>query len=111
MVTKSNVKFYHFKMIFPISDQPFVLHFAKFFGQRTAVKIEIIRHLLAVEWDVKCRTSGACDLLRKIDRKPLADCLWRSAEYAAGQDKIFLHGNKEKIAGDLLCKRRIFRIF
>ena len=98
-------------MIFSISDQPFVLHFAKFFGQRTTVKIEIICHLLAVERDVKGRTSGARDLLRKIDRQPLADCFWRSAEYAAGQDKVFLHGNKEKIAGNLLCKRRIFRIF
>lgn len=76
MVTKLNVKFYHFKMIFSISDQPLFLHFAKFFGERTAVKIEIIRHLLTVEWDVKRGTSGACDLLRKIDRKPLADCLW-----------------------------------
>ena len=70
------VKFYHFKMIFAISDQPLFLHFAKFFRQRTAVEIEIISHLLAVEWNVKRGISGACDLLRKIDRKPLTDCLW-----------------------------------
>ena len=46
------------KRIFPGGQNSFVPHFAKLFGKGTAVKIQVIGHLLAVERYLKGPASG-----------------------------------------------------
>ena len=53
------------KRIFPGGQNSFVPHFAKLFGKRTAVDIQIVRQPLSVKRNLKMIAAGFC---RLVDR-------------------------------------------
>lgn len=51
------------KRIFPGGQNSFVTHFAKLFGKRTAVDIQIVRQPLSVKRNLKMIAAGFCRLV------------------------------------------------
>ena len=61
-------------MIFVKLQNPFIAHFSKLFRKRAAVQIQIIRQLLAVEWNLKVWAMPFGCLGRQVDQEAAANC-------------------------------------
>lgn len=74
-----------------------IAHFAKLFGERAAVEVEIIGEGLTVEGDRKGTAPGLSRLVREVEQQPTPDGLGAGAEDALRQGKVFVEGDVEKI--------------
>lgn len=86
------------KVVFMKFDQSLFPHFSQLFGERAAVKIQVVSHLLSVKGDCKLSASGPDRLKWKIGKKSSSHCFRSGAENTITQRQIFLKGNQKEVA-------------
>ena len=85
------------EVVFVEVDETFGAHFTELVGEGTAVEVEIVGQLLAVEGDVEFRTSFLAGLGLEVGEDPAADVFGGGVEAAIGQLQILTPGYKEQV--------------